>query len=268
MGRSSPQPRRSTSEGGNNFTLVDGSSFHLVGQRAVCRPARPPSSGVADPNYSTKTSFIFTDAAGNTYSLDTYFDQTGTNTWEVDVYNAADATSASGFPYSTGPLATQALTFSNGAVQGSADVSVALPDGQSFDLDFAQMTVQTEDLPKVDITNTSSANPGLYDYATFDGYLPSTASIVPAGSLPASNSQDVAGEYVSASVQFLDITGPGDVLYGNSYYVVFDRLSDRTWQADVFYSAAFNDYPLGWSYSVFPLPGADPALEVLARRKR
>ena len=239
-------------ESGQNFTLVDGVPFSDL--QGGLPPGSPPSSGVANPNYSTKTSFVFTDATGRTYDLDTYFDQTGANTWEVDVYNAADATSASGFPYSSGPLATQTLTFANGSAQGSADVSVALPDGQSFDLDLAQMTVQTEKLPRLYLTSNDSRDAdGFFDTntATFVGYLPSTAPIVPAGSLPASNSQNVQVEYGTYEVQFSELIG-GLNYPGDSYVVLFDRVSDRIWEADIYPSAAFYNYETGHSYGFFP----------------
>jgi autotransporter-associated beta strand protein len=246
-------------QSGHNFTIVNGTYFY--DEQGGLPPGSSPSSGVVNPNYATKTSFIYTDAAGNTYNLDTYFDQTGTNTWEVDVYNAADA-SAGGFPYTSAPLATQTLTFANGAVQGAGNVSVALPDGQSFDLDYSQMTVQTEGLPKVEYAQTSAGRPDLTDYATFVGYLPSTAAIVPPGSLPASNSPHVEGEYVTGDAEFGELY-QGNYDVGDAYYVVFDRLSDRTWQAQIYDANAFNDYFL-WNENIFPINVANPNLLILA----
>jgi flagellar hook protein FlgE len=59
----------------------------------------------------------------------------------VDVYNAADATNG-GFPYTSGPLTTQALTFnsSTGALTSGSPISIAIPNGQTMSLDMSQST--------------------------------------------------------------------------------------------------------------------------------
>ncbi len=44
------------------------------------------------------------DDLGNSVTLNVYATKTGANTWEVDVYNAADAASGGGFPTAPGRL--------------------------------------------------------------------------------------------------------------------------------------------------------------------
>ncbi len=75
------------------------------------------------------------DDLGNSVTLNVYTTKTGANTWEMDVYNAADAASGGGFPYSAGPLATQTLTFdpTSGALSSApTSLSVAVPGGSSL----------------------------------------------------------------------------------------------------------------------------------------
>jgi flagellar hook protein FlgE len=50
------------------------------------------------------------DNLGGSHTINTYFTNTGPNTWEVDAYDASGASANGGFPYSSGPLATQTLT--------------------------------------------------------------------------------------------------------------------------------------------------------------
>jgi flagellar hook protein FlgE len=69
-----------------------------------------PSSNLATSTFTNKTSVTAFDNLGNPVNLDIYFtntgpDTTGKDTWEVDVYNAADATNG-GFPYTTTSPAT------------------------------------------------------------------------------------------------------------------------------------------------------------------
>ena len=59
------------------------------------------------------------DNLGAAHTLNVYFTNTGTTrggnadyTWEVDVYDSADASASAASPIRRGPLATQTLTFS------------------------------------------------------------------------------------------------------------------------------------------------------------
>ena len=72
------------------------------------------------------------DDLGNPVTLNVYMTKTGANTWEMDVYNAADAASGGGFPYSAGPLATQSLTFEldDGRLEQHADIGVGRSAGR------------------------------------------------------------------------------------------------------------------------------------------
>jgi flagellar hook protein FlgE len=87
------------------------------------------------------------DNLGNPVTLDVYSTNEGNNTWEVDIYNAADATNG-GFPYtnngdSGNPLTSATLSFSaSGALQSTtpSPITVAIPNGSTMTLDMSQTT--------------------------------------------------------------------------------------------------------------------------------
>ncbi len=109
---------------------------------AIVDAGNLPSSNTAPVTYTSKSSLVTYDNLGNTVTLDVYFSNTGNNTWEVSVYNSADAASGGGFPYSSAALTTQTLNFSatNGALTSPTSLSLAIPNGQALKLDIAGMT--------------------------------------------------------------------------------------------------------------------------------
>ncbi|SDR62872.1 flagellar hook protein FlgE [Rhizobiales bacterium GAS191] len=121
-----------------------------------------PSNNTAGAKFTDKTSMVTYDNLGNPVTLDVYFTNTspaaGPPTWEVSVFNHADANATSGgFPYTVPaggaePLsvaslafdpATGALASTTQSVGGTAPVNginVAIPNGQNFSLDFSKVT--------------------------------------------------------------------------------------------------------------------------------
>lgn len=101
-----------------------------------------PSANTVASTYSEKSSLTTYDDLGNPVTLDVYFTKTGANTWEADVYNAADAAPGGGFPYSTGPLKTQVLNFSatTGGLTGGSPLTFTVPGGQAVNVDVSGMT--------------------------------------------------------------------------------------------------------------------------------
>ncbi len=71
-----------------------------------------PAANTAASTYTDMTSVTAYDNLGTPVTLNVYFTKTATNTWEMDVFNAANAAPGGGFPYTSGPLVTQTLTFS------------------------------------------------------------------------------------------------------------------------------------------------------------
>jgi flagellar hook protein FlgE len=101
-----------------------------------------PSANSASSTYTDMTTVTAYDNLGNPVTLNVYMTNTGANTWEADVFNAADAASGGGFPYSAGPITTQNLTFSptTGALTSNPNLSIAVPNGQTVDLNISGVT--------------------------------------------------------------------------------------------------------------------------------
>lgn len=105
-------------------------------------PADLPSTNSANSTYTEATSLVVYDNLGGAHTINIYFTNTGSNTWEVDAFDASAASPSGGFPYSSGPLATQILTFSptNGALTSGSPLSFTVPNGQTMSLDLSDMT--------------------------------------------------------------------------------------------------------------------------------
>ncbi|MBJ7535915.1 flagellar hook protein FlgE [Rhodomicrobium vannielii ATCC 17100] len=108
---------------------------------AVTDATKLPSANAADATYTQKTSFTAYNNAGTAVNLDAYYTKTGDNTWEVSVYNQADAT-AGGFPYSSAALVTETLTFDSTtyALTSPTSLSVPVPNGSTVVLDISKST--------------------------------------------------------------------------------------------------------------------------------
>lgn len=111
------------------------------------------------PNFTSKTSIVTYDNIGNKVTLDVYMFKTAANTWDMEVYNNADAT-AGGFPYGSPPLDTDTFTFDVSATgKGKLDaasptsLTFTIPGGSAFTLDVSAMTQVASDFafkPQVD----------------------------------------------------------------------------------------------------------------------
>jgi flagellar hook protein FlgE len=119
---------------------------------AVTTAADLPSANAATSTYTDKTSLVTYDNLGAPVTLDVYMTKTGTGTWDLDVYNQADATNG-GFPYSTAALTSQTLNFSsttgditsatNNTTNASTPLSavpINIPGGQTLNLNISGMT--------------------------------------------------------------------------------------------------------------------------------
>ena len=115
---------------------------NLPSTAAPVAPANLPSTNSAGSTYTAATSLVVYDNLGGSHTINTYFTNTGPNTWEVDAYDASDASANGGFPYSSGPLATQTLTFNTttGALSSGSPLSFAVPSGQTMSVDISNMT--------------------------------------------------------------------------------------------------------------------------------
>lgn len=103
-----------------------------------------PSTNSATAQYTGKSSLVVYDNLGNLVTLDIYSAKSATGTWEISIYDRADAdASTNGFPYGSAALATQTLDFDTEGqftTSSATDVSIAVPNGATLALDFSQST--------------------------------------------------------------------------------------------------------------------------------
>lgn len=117
---------------------------NLAASADIVPAANLPSENDATSKYTSKSSLVAYDNLGREVLLDVYSTRTGANTWEVAIFNQADATTGtSSFPYANDALVTKTLTFdpTNGKLT-TADptVTVPVPGGQSLVIDMAKTT--------------------------------------------------------------------------------------------------------------------------------
>ncbi len=103
-----------------------------------------PSTNAAGAEYTSKSSLVVYDNLGQEVLLDFYYTKTAADTWEVAVFDRAEAAPGTSFPYTSGPLSTVTLDFdpANGDLLGTSatDITIAVPNGQSLVVDFSDMS--------------------------------------------------------------------------------------------------------------------------------
>ncbi len=100
-------------------------------------------SNGADATFSEKSSLVTYDNLGGQVTLDIYLSKTAQSPaqWEMAVYNRADAPASGGFPYASGSLATQTLSFdASGRLSSSGTVDIPVPNGSTLALDISGMS--------------------------------------------------------------------------------------------------------------------------------
>jgi len=117
---------------------------NLPAGAATVPAADLPSANAASANYSAKSSLVAYDNLGGEVLLDVYFTKSADNTWEVAVFDKAQAAPDTGFPYAAGPLATATLDFdpTSGALTAASANSIGfnVPGGGAFELDLRDMS--------------------------------------------------------------------------------------------------------------------------------
>jgi flagellar hook protein FlgE len=119
-----------------------------------------PSTNSASSSYTSKTSVTAYDNLGSEVRLDVYFAKTDSNSWEMTVFDASTATDG-GFPYSSGPITTQSLSFSadDGSLTSGSPTTISIPGGADLTLDISGMTQLADDFSVSD--PTINGNPAL-----------------------------------------------------------------------------------------------------------
>lgn len=153
---------------GNTGAVVNGTAgLEAVNIRSLTLVSEPSTEGVLTTNlnvdeaivpgadipsvafggaatYTHTSSLKAYDSVGREVILDVYYTKTAANTWEVAVFDRADAAPGGGFPYAAGPLSTQTLTFdpATGALDGASptDITIAVPNGSNLVIDLSATT--------------------------------------------------------------------------------------------------------------------------------
>jgi flagellar hook protein FlgE len=117
-------------------------TVNLPSTDGVVAAANLPSVNAASSTYSEKTSMVMYNNLGGSQTIDLYMAKTVANTWQIAAFDHAAASASGGFPYTSGPLATQTLDFSaaNGSLTSGGSLSIPVPGGQSMLLDLSGMT--------------------------------------------------------------------------------------------------------------------------------
>ena len=104
--------------------------------------ANLPSTNSATSTYTDQTSLVMYDNLGGAHTINLYFANTGPGSWEVDAFDSSQASAGGGFPYASGPLATQTLTFNplDGTLTSGSPLSIPVPNGQTMSLDLSNMS--------------------------------------------------------------------------------------------------------------------------------
>ena len=117
---------------------------NLPATDSIIAAANLPSANSASSTYDEKTSVVMYNNLGGSQTIDLYFAQTSSGTWEVTAYDNSAASSSGGFPYSSGPLATTTLNFnpSNGNLASTSanSISIPVPGGATMTLNLSSMT--------------------------------------------------------------------------------------------------------------------------------
>ncbi len=115
---------------------------NLPADAAIVPAADLPSANAPTSTFTNKTSLVTYADLGRQVTLDIYTTKTAADTWEITVYDQADAPVGGGFPYANPPLVTDTLVFdpTTGALDPSSptSITVPIPSGSNLDLDLSQ----------------------------------------------------------------------------------------------------------------------------------
>jgi flagellar hook protein FlgE len=135
---------------------------NLPSTSATIPSSELPSTNSSNSTCTGETSLVVYDNLGGAHTINLYFANEGNGTWEVDAFDATKAASGGGFPYSSGPLATQTLTFgSTGALASGSPLTFTVPGGQSMSLDLSGVTQLAASFNVSAATANGSAPAGL-----------------------------------------------------------------------------------------------------------
>jgi flagellar hook protein FlgE len=155
-----------------------------------------PSDNVAGSAYTVKSSIVSYDNIGNSITLDVYMTHiaSGPDQWEVAVFDQSLASASGGFPYSSGPLASDTFDFNGtGDLSGITSLDIPVPNGATMKLDLTGTTQLATAFTPMNVTvngNPPSSISGLvidkdgYVYATYENGSRVAAYRIPLATVP------------------------------------------------------------------------------------
>jgi flagellar hook protein FlgE len=148
---------------------------NLPSTATVIDPETLPSMNNSDSIYTTKSSLLTYDRLGGVVKLDIYLSKTDDSTWEISIFNSADAEEGGGFPYSTDPVLTESLTFDeDGALDSGtpSELEFLVPGGAELSLNIGEMTQLAAPYSVISarVNGTPAGDPEDIEY-TRDGYV-------------------------------------------------------------------------------------------------
>lgn len=217
-------------------------TFHAnLPEDATAAPGDTPADNTNTTTYTAKASMTAVDNVGREVTLDVYYTKTGTNTWEVSVFNAEGANSSTDpFPYSGGALVTTTLTFdpATGKLHpgdpvgppvipaSPTSITIPVPNGQAVDIDVSQTTELAEDFqvlaPTINGNKPSAVEGQEFDkdgtlYAVYGNGARVPIYQIPLATVPSpDNLTPQAGNVYSVSADSgnLQLGFPGSSLFG------------------------------------------------------
>ena len=134
-----------------------------------------PSANGAGALFTAKSSLIVFDNLGAEVKLDIFYSKVADSSWEVSIFDGRTAAPGGGFPYSAGPLATEALNFGPDgkfATGQPETLTLTVPGGAPFTLNLAGTTQLATSYTVVSASSNGSpaGRPERTEFAP-DGYV-------------------------------------------------------------------------------------------------
>ncbi len=205
---------------------------NLPSNAAIVAAADLPSANAATATMTAKSSLVSYDNLGNEVMLDVYLTKSAETTlpgpppvpvdatWEVTIYNKADADPVSGgFPYGAAALGTTSLIFdqTTGNLTGASptDISFTIPNGQPMVLSMAQMTQLAADYemkspyvngnPPVSVERVEIGDDGTL-YSIYENGMREASYKIPLADVPSpDNLTPMSGNVYQASITSGDV---------------------------------------------------------------
>lgn len=211
-----------------------------------------PSGNTASAQFSAKTSLTVFDSLGSEVKLDVYYTKFDDSTWEMAIFDSRAASQSGGFPYTSGPLATEDLNFgTNGKfVPGQADqITFTVPGGIGLTLNIGGTTQLAANFNVLSATANGSpaGRPERIEFAK-DGYVYAVAKSgtrvpifrIPLGQVTSTdNLTPLTGNVYSASatsgaisIGFSQSDGLGDIMSGSLEQSTVDLAGELTSMID------------------------------------